>query len=157
MQRPTGSTRGSHPILQTPFSGTHYPRIVTGITSNYNSAIPIACPKASVGNADFRMLLILVHSPLLKESQLVSVPPLTYMLKFSGSSRLTSCLGVFAAWLQVLHRPHATTPRHRFEWTRWVHSIQRLRTRLPHGCRFGHKDITPNEEEMNLTGRGSRH
>ena len=88
MQRPTDSTRGSHPILQTPFSGTHYPRIVTGITSNYNSAIPIACPKASVGNADFRMLLILVHSPLLKESQLVSIPPLTYMLKFSGSSDL---------------------------------------------------------------------
>ena len=32
-----------------------------------------------------------VHSPLLRESCLVSFPPLTYMLKFSGSASLTSC------------------------------------------------------------------
>ena len=32
-----------------------------------------------------------VHSPLLKESYLVSYPPLTYMLKFSGFADLASC------------------------------------------------------------------
>ena len=36
--------------------------------------------------------LIPVHSPLLRESYLVSYPPLTYMLKFSGFADLTSCL-----------------------------------------------------------------
>ena len=36
--------------------------------------------------------LIPVHSPLLRESYLVSYPPLTYMLKFSGFANLTSCL-----------------------------------------------------------------
>ena len=35
--------------------------------------------------------LIPVHSPLLRESYLVSYPPLTYMLKFSGFADLTSC------------------------------------------------------------------
>ena len=42
---------------------------------------------------DFHSELIPVHSPLLRESYLVSLPPLTYMLKFSGFSHLTSCLG----------------------------------------------------------------
>ena len=36
--------------------------------------------------------LLHVHSPLLWESCLVSRPPLTYMLKFSGFADLTSCL-----------------------------------------------------------------
>lgn len=58
---------------------------------------------APVGNAspdynsrpngpDFHPELIPVHSPLLRESCLVSFPPLTYMLKFSGFADLTSCL-----------------------------------------------------------------
>ena len=58
---------------------------------------------ASVGNAsrvfnsrpqgpNFHAELIPVHSPLLGESYLVSYPPLTYMLKFSGFANLTSCL-----------------------------------------------------------------
>ena len=34
--------------------------------------------------------LIPLHSPLLRESSLVSFPPLSDMLKFSGSSRPTS-------------------------------------------------------------------
>ena len=42
---------------------------------------------------DFNAELIPVHSPLLRESYLVSFPPLTYMLKFSGFAHLTSCLG----------------------------------------------------------------
>ena len=40
---------------------------------------------------DFHVELIPVHSPLLRESCLVSYPPLTYMLKFSGFADLTSC------------------------------------------------------------------
>ena len=40
---------------------------------------------------DFNAELIPVHSPLLRESCLVSYPPLTYMLKFSGFADLTSC------------------------------------------------------------------
>ena len=39
----------------------------------------------------FHVELIPVHSPLLRESYLVSYPPLTYMLKFSGFANLTSC------------------------------------------------------------------
>ena len=42
---------------------------------------------------DFHAELFPVHSPLLRESCLVSYPPLTYMLKFSGFFGLTSCLG----------------------------------------------------------------
>ena len=42
---------------------------------------------------DFHAELIPVHSPLLRESRLVSFPALTYMLKFSAWSCLTSCLG----------------------------------------------------------------
>ena len=42
---------------------------------------------------NFQTELIPVHSPLLRESYLVSYPPLTYMLKFSGFVGLTSCLG----------------------------------------------------------------
>ena len=37
---------------------------------------------------DFKHELFPLHSPLLRESWLVSFPPLSYMLKFSGSSCL---------------------------------------------------------------------
>ena len=37
---------------------------------------------------DFKHELFPLHSPLLRESLLVSFPPLSYMLKFSGSSCL---------------------------------------------------------------------
>ena len=39
---------------------------------------------------DLQVELFPVHSPLLRESWLVSFPPLSYMLKFSGSSYLIS-------------------------------------------------------------------
>ena len=45
------------------------------------------------GGPDFNAELIPVHPPLLRESYLVSYPPLTYMLKFSGFADLTSCQG----------------------------------------------------------------
>ena len=47
---------------------------------------------------DFHAELFPVHSPLLGESYLVSYPPLTYMLKFSGFADLTSC----CAWDKLL-------------------------------------------------------
>ena len=39
---------------------------------------------------DYQVELFPLHSPLLRESLLVSFPPLSYMLKFSGSSYLIS-------------------------------------------------------------------
>jgi len=42
----------------------------------------------SLSRADFGAGLFPFRSPLLRESLLVSFPPLIYMLKFSGSSRL---------------------------------------------------------------------
>lgn len=41
-------------------------------------------------NSDFHHGLILVHSPLLKKSFLVFIPPLIYMLKFGRFSDPTS-------------------------------------------------------------------
>ena len=60
------------------------------------SAPPLAIPHSRLQfkarGPDFQAELIPVHSPLLRESYLVSYPPLTYMLKFSGFADLTSCL-----------------------------------------------------------------
>ena len=56
---------------------------VGGASPDYNSR-----PRGP----DFHAELVPVHSPLLRESYLVSFPPLTYMLKFSGFADLTSCL-----------------------------------------------------------------
>ena len=43
---------------------------------------------------DFHAEPIPIHSPLLREYYLVSFPPITYMLKFSRFSGLTSCIGM---------------------------------------------------------------
>lgn len=59
-------------------------------------AVDSASPERSLPNATFPTTegrgfgagLIPFRSPLLRESRLVSFPPLIYMLKFSGSSRL---------------------------------------------------------------------
>ena len=48
--------------------------------------------KSRPKDPNFHAELVPVHSPLLGESYLVSCPPLTYMLKFSGFADLTSCL-----------------------------------------------------------------
>ena len=53
---------------------------------------------------NFNAELIPVHSPLLRESCLVSYPPLTYMLKFSGFADLTSYQRISHAVGQVT--PH---------------------------------------------------
>ena len=47
--------------------------------------------QVKAGGPDFHVELFPLHSPLLKESHLVSHPPLTYMLKFIGWSSLASC------------------------------------------------------------------
>ncbi len=66
---------------------------------------------AAVGcTSHFNAELIPVHSPLLRESCLVSYPPLTYMLKFSGFADLTSCQGIGEA---VLRSPEAIADRRR--------------------------------------------
>ena len=57
-------------------------------------APPLAlCLEATIQGRSpgFQAELIPVRSPLLRESYLVSFPPLTYMLKFSGFADLTSC------------------------------------------------------------------
>ncbi len=50
---------------------------------------------------NFQCELISIHSPLLIESCLVSCPPLTHMLKFSGFAHLASRLDNKASWLIV--------------------------------------------------------
>ena len=54
----------------------------------------VLCLEATIQGQgpSFQAELIPVRSPLLRESYLVSCPPLTYMLKFSGFANLTSCL-----------------------------------------------------------------
>ena len=78
-------------------------QMTDGILTLFDALFQEAYICACVGNAsqdynsrprgpDFHAELIPVHSPLLRESYLVSYPPLTYMLKFSGFANLTSCL-----------------------------------------------------------------
>ena len=63
-------------------------RITPGATNRAHTQDTIRPPKA----AGFQIELIPLHSPLLRESWLVSLPPLSNMFKFSGSSYLTSAL-----------------------------------------------------------------
>ena len=63
-------------------------RITPGATSRVHTQDTIRPPRA----AGFQIELIPLHSPLLRESWLVSFPPLSNMLKFGGSSHLTSAL-----------------------------------------------------------------
>ena len=59
---------------------------------------------------NFQAELFPVHSPLLRESYLVSFPPLTYMLKFSGFADLISCLfNVGHTSLQGSQQGHKST------------------------------------------------
>ena len=55
----------------------------TAASVDYNSPLNLI-------RGDFQFELFPLHSPLLRESLLVSFPPLSYMLKFSGSSYLIS-------------------------------------------------------------------
>ena len=55
--------------------------------------LPVSRPQVPhPRGGDYRIELFPLHSPLLRESLLVSFPPLNNMLKFSGSSYLSSAL-----------------------------------------------------------------
>ena len=60
--------------------------------------------------ADLQVELFPVHSPLLGESWLVSFPPLSYMLKFSGSSYLISGQWLKGFWLPPLRKVERRGP-----------------------------------------------
>ncbi len=77
-------TNGTLTLVDALFQEAYICASVGSTTRDYNSR-----PQGP----DFHAELIPVQSPLLRESYLVSYPPLTYMLKFSGFADLTSCLG----------------------------------------------------------------
>jgi hypothetical protein len=64
-------------------------RITPDATNRAHTQATSRPPRA----AGFQIELFPLHSPLLRESWLVSFPPLSNMFKFSGSSYLTSALG----------------------------------------------------------------
>ena len=76
-------TNGTLTLTDALFQEAYTCASVGGTSRDYNSR-----PQGP----NFHTELIPVHSPLLRESYLVSYPPLTYMLKFSGFADLTSCL-----------------------------------------------------------------
>ena len=63
-------------------------RITPGATNRAHTQATIRPPRA----AGFQFELIPLHSPLLRESWLVSLPPLSNMFKFGGSSCLSPAL-----------------------------------------------------------------
>ena len=77
-------TNGTLTLVDALFQEAYICASVGSTSQDYNSRS---------GDPNFHAELIPVHSPLLRESYLVSCPPLTYMLKFSGFADLTSCLG----------------------------------------------------------------
>ena len=72
---------------------------------------------------NFHTELFPVHSPLLKESYLVSYPPLTYMLKFSGFADLASCREGCARGADQQHGFSSDTQR---SWPSKYHHISKL-------------------------------
>ena len=61
---------------------TLFQKIYTGVTRwQHVSRLQLEVP---LGTSDFQLELFPLHSPLLRESLLVSFPPLNNMLKFSG-------------------------------------------------------------------------
>ena len=88
---------------------------------NYRSQVETSSPDANRRHGQVRSLL-------LKESLLVFIPPLGYMLKFSGSADLhehvhpTQCVGLFVdcfkshsevVWSDITPKCHTTTaPQH---------------------------------------------
>ena len=74
--RPT--RRGSHPLWR-PVPGNSEGTRHQASSANYNS---------DPEEPDFKFELLPLHSPLLRQSLLVSFPPLIDMLKFSGYSYL---------------------------------------------------------------------
>lgn len=72
------------------FQGTYAAAAPEASSANYNSG-----PRSR--GPDFKFELLPLHSPLLRQSLLVSFPPLIDMLKFSGYPRLIR--GQLRRWL----------------------------------------------------------
>ena len=98
--RPYGLTRGTDGIVTLSdalFQGTS-PRVAPGLASvDYNPTAVAASLQSG---------LVPLHSPLLRESLLVSFPPLNNMFKFSGSSYLSPAL---KHEVVESHASHSTT------------------------------------------------
>ena len=76
METDTGHKQDSHPLwcpFPRNFNQSHTPK---NSSTDYNSGINLT--------PDFKSELLPLHSPLLRQSLLVSFPPLIDMLKFSG-------------------------------------------------------------------------
>ena len=72
----TCRTRGSHPLRRAVPSNLSTPPLPWQYFHRLQFAV--------ASNRDFKLELFPIHSPLLRESLLVSFPPLINMLKFSG-------------------------------------------------------------------------
>jgi hypothetical protein len=70
-----------------PSAVSHSMEVPPGIATGHT---PLDYNSTSLRQIDFQVELFPLHSPLLWESLLVSFPPLSYMLKSSGSSYLIS-------------------------------------------------------------------
>ena len=88
-------TNGTHTLIDALFQDAY-------ICDSAGDAIARLQFEARASNSQAE--LIPVRSPLLKESCLVSYPPLTYMLKFSGFADLTSCHQLWFGWERDLTR-----------------------------------------------------
>ena len=71
----TSVTDGIFTLYDTPFQGIYSEAAPENVSVDYNSRHE---------DPDFKIELFPLHSPLLRESLLVSFPPLINMLKFSG-------------------------------------------------------------------------
>ena len=83
-QSPSRQRREYHPLCCPLPRDLAKMGLLTTASIDYNSPAQDA--------RDFKLELFPLHSPLLGESLLVSFPPLSYMLKFSGYSYLISGL-----------------------------------------------------------------
>ena len=77
-------TEQGYDLLRLAVSTTNYTR--SPLRNSFQTTI------RHLKGADFHIELIPLHSPLLRESLLVSFPPLNNMFKFGGSSCLSSAL-----------------------------------------------------------------
>ena len=98
---------------------------------------------------NFHAELVPVHSPLLRESFLVSYPPLTYMLKFSGFADLTSCSGRSPKWGT---KREATHQQHNKEHIQDVQPVVRQQVPSYTACVRGR----PKEQHPNTQTRSER-
>lgn len=116
---------------------------------------------------DFQAELIPVHSPLLRESYLVSYPPLTYMLKFSGFADLASCLevkvgaiGRQASKRSLAKQRNGSDPSNTLRSTQKAHSCApcvKLGSPIsPHHKEGGKREANPNTHDAERRARMAR-